>query len=554
MFRHVFRRSALGEILLVAGLIVFGSSACDSDKKTEVVTKDAGKDSGSDSGSDGADSGTMSTGCTFDFTSQEVDGKALWQDIPDASTPKNCNFHRLAYNNFLYMVGGPSATPRFMTELASTSVLAASGSWPNDPKTFAPRKLTNLMLGGESPAINSDEDAGSPFSNGQAGDGFELLDVANLTVEYEIRVNRVWWDYVKANNLTNAAGIQAATDAFNLDPHDGGVWFPPNGDTEKDAIETKTSWRDFGTAASACPKDIMYCQKDSAGHTWGLLAMHFVQKTPTRGEMIWASFEHVANSPDCDTGYSNPLQENPRDPTAALGTSPTTATININKNISALSKKTGWNVFDFDGYGGDGETCVYPQGTFSSTTCVPDGNSDALCNLDPTDGMGGYKRINVCRTDPIPDHSTVQSAQDVCKNTSDNDDNVACITQSVLDNWPSSLSNVWKYYLLIGTQWMDATSVPTVGCFEYDDGPKGINDVTCPDSSVPYDTFPITGTVALANTTMETWMQEGMCQEYNTQPDSEIYHQQNCFTCHTPKTQSFGAGDLSHGLIVFAGD
>ncbi len=35
---------------------------------------------------------------------------------------------------------------------------------------------------------------------------------------------------------------------------------------------------------------------------FGLVGMHIVQKTQTHGEWIWASFEHVANDPDCYPG------------------------------------------------------------------------------------------------------------------------------------------------------------------------------------------------------------------------------------------------------------
>lgn len=481
------------------------------------------------------------TGCEVNFTSETVNGSSLWMDIPDATKPINCNFHRFAYNNFLYLVGGD--TPRFLTELQALDDLTAGG-WPAAP-ALAPLK-TRRIANQDTPGLN-------PTEGGQAGDNFSLIDAAGNEVMYQIRINQTMWDAMVQNNWNTSAGLQAAATAYTKDPTTGGVWLPPTATSAGDSIEIKTSWRKYG---SDCPSATMFCTPGADGSTWGLLGMHLVQKTPTRGEWVWASFEHVANAPDCQPGFSNPLQQNPRDP------SNPTATINVNSG--ELAAATGWTSFNFKTYGGDGTTCAVPNGTPSPdyTSCVG-ATGTPLCNTDPTTSKPGvFQQVNVCRTLPIPDHSTPASVAAVCASTSNSNEavedgnNVACITQSVLDNWPQGLDPRWKYYMLIGAEWLNADAVPTTGCVSMtDEGVPG-DSFTCaqpdpaPPTPVTYPSFPTTGTGNLANTTMETWMQAGTCMMATGQP--QLTSATDCLACHEALTQASGEGDFSHVFVAFA--
>lgn len=471
----------------------------------------------------------ISSGCTVDFTSQKVDGSSLWSDLPDAGTPVNCNFHRTAYNNFLYFIGGGDQ-PRFMTELGSTADLTTGAPFPGSSSVLKLRQIKNT-IGAENPP---------PGSSAQAGDGFSLIDAAGQTVMYDIRINETFWNTA---NSFDATSLAAAQQAFKADPLTGGIWLAPTKAGDSDSIEIKTSWRNYGAEASACPSAIMFCEQDSDGNTWGLLGMHYVQKTPTRGEFIWGSFEHAGNAPDCQPGASNPLRQQPRDPANPSAT--------INVNTGSLANETGWATFNFSSYGGNGASCDFPMGAISTTGCASPSGSPQ-CNADPNNGSGGFKFVNVCRTDPIPDHSTVAATNTVCANTNNNENNVACLTQSVLDHWPASLDKLWKYYMLIGTEWLNATSVPLVGCENINNATTGAPEFACPAApqgpSIP--SFNTTGTTALANTTMETWMQEAMCQTYSTPSGPQTFAATDCFTCHTPQTAG-STGDFSHVFSVF---
>jgi hypothetical protein len=507
----------------------------------------------------------LATGCTVGYTPELVNGSKLWADVPTPNQIDNCNFHRLAYNNFLYLVGG-GPTPRFLTELASTyGDLADTNTWPTAPTPIGTRGELQL---------------------GQAGDNFQLLDAAGQTVVYDVRINQTMWNAMLANGWNGP--LTAAAAAFNADPATGGVWLPPNtgnpaikDPSAESSINIKTSWRNYGKNETDCPAAIMYCTKDEQGDWLGLLGLHFVQKTATHGEWIWATFEHVANAPDCSptlsTGQasSNPLQQNPRDPTNPSAT--------INVNTGELAGQTGWSVFNFANYktaGGDGTSCDFTKGTMHNGPGPCENPSGTpQCNQNPQDGKGGYQQINICRTEPIPDHSTPESLAAVCASATNptdsvmNNNNVACLSQSVLDNWPADLDKRWKYYILVGSEWGvpsegsptagTATGAPTVGCFNVTNTADPRDNFTCPTTTgATYPSVTTKGSVTLANTTMESWMQGIMCITYTLPNGAEqSLGTVDCMSCHQPDTLAptqqsphTNHGDMSHAMAAFAGD
>ncbi|MGD2114072.1 MAG: hypothetical protein PVG07_03405 [Acidobacteriota bacterium] len=457
-------------------------------------------------------------GCSVSFSSSTVDGSSLWTDLqPKDGTERNCNFHNFIYNNFLYLVADDgNGHPRFMSLAPWYQLLPKSGepTWEGSYQPFRPIEIVK---------------SNSRQFGGEAGDNFRLLDVNSNATGYDIRVNKPFLDYVKNKDLYTSTGQKAAAAAFQSNPPDGGTWLPWGSDSEVGAIEIKTAWRDYGTNEDACPSDIMHCEEATDGHYWGFVAMHLVQKTPTRGELVWGSFEHVANSPDCNPSVgisgqtydaSNPIQENPKDP------------------VTGGTISQGWNYFDYSSYqnaGGDGTTCTFPDDSSQPA-------SDAQCNADPVSGYDKngdptFQRIDACRTDVLP----AVSASD-CETNIRNALNVSCLNRSVLVNFPGGLDSKWKYYQLIGAEWMSAASVPTTGCFSYNGGPH------CPQGgSAPH--FDRAGTTELANTTMETWMQKSMAGKYKSTEQgghSQPVNATDCFSCHMPETTSWGEGDTSH--------
>ncbi len=465
-----------------------------------------------------------------------VDGASMWMDIPPAASA--CDIHRFALNNFLYLARpDASGHPRMMSYAPWYEAIPQDGSaprWVDGYKPLSTRALRKTALEGE------------------AGDGFELIDVHRHKVGYDVRVNKAFVDYLAASGSYQQAKLAELATAFAKDPTRDGVWLPAGSATEEGAISLKVSWRRFGKDAAACPADRMHCERDRHGIWWGLLGLHMVQKTPTMGEMTWASFEHVANAPDCSPGGTRPIADEPADP-AAPG-----KTFNINARFGL---KTGWSLFDRATYlakGGDGTRCTIPDGAYQYTV-APDGTTlkdqgcaaptaPPHCNTDPRQpffdepAVSGFHRINVCRV----------SAQPACAGDGGPNDAVACLNESYVRDFPAGLDGKWRHYFLVGTEYTDAHG-PAVGCFRFDDGPT--LTTTPPRTRYPsacagsQATPKVTraGTVDLANTTMETWMQAGMCLE--STPGATPILGRDCFGCHTPGTNQpsfpFGMGDMS---------
>ncbi len=465
-----------------------------------------------------------------------VDGKRLWTDV--SAQADNCAMQRFVLNNFLYLAHDERANdrsgahPRFMSLAPWYEAIPQDGSAPRWREGFKPLSTRALR---------------KTSREGQPGDSFELIDTAHRRISYDVRVNKVFVDYLTTSRTYRADVLSAAEAAFQKDPSSGGVWLPSGSEKTPGVLSIKTSWRSFPTG-KPCPAATMHCERDARGHWWGLIGLHLVQKTPTLGEMTWATFEHVANAPDCSPGGSAPIAPAPADP----------------QHPGTTLQE--WNLFDWTSYraqGGDGARCAVPDGAYQYTVAA-DGqtlqnqtcgtpSATPLCNIDPrrtsvngvpvdAEANTRFHRINVCRT----------VAQPRCSGSGAEGEQVACLNQALANDFPDTLADKWRYYALIGSVYM-AGHAPGVGCFRYDDGPM----LT---TQPPRSRFPSTcagsttapqraraGDLRLANTSMETWMQDGTCMV--STPGATPLMGRDCFACHAPATNEpgwpFGMGDMS---------
>lgn len=502
---------------------------------------------------------------TVSSDGRPMDGSELWVEIPNSESATACDFYQFSWNNFMWAIrDSDDGHPRFMELIRWDRALPESGR-PDCSSMYV--------------ALDTTDD----LRKDQAGDIFELVDVAGSTVEFDMRINNAFCEFIDQGDYFLTSAFTFAAQEFGdgdcADPPCG-IWLPAGevtGDPDTEtagAIEIKTAWRPYaGTTEPEVCRTVLHCERDAQGTWWGLLAMHWVQKTPSHGELIWASFEHVANSPDCASGGSNPIGKEPGDPANS------DATINANNGLGELAARTGWNFFDYTSYldhGGDGSTCSFPQGALDPETNSCVATEDALCNGDPIasiDESGAaaeFKQVNVCRTNQLPywDGAGVGCNADpspvaLGTGATTDEDFVSCLNQTVVDAWPSGIQSKWKNYFLIGAEWVATTGTgpkagaPSEGCFEYDDPPKpehglptGYLGYECPEP--PGDeggSFLLAGMTSLASTAMETWLQQGMCNSY---ADGTIQYQKDCFACHTPQTVSGqptilgGDGGLSH--------
>ncbi len=209
-------------------------------------------------------------GTFSDGTKVSVTNPRNLADVPGQNSL--CDFHTFAWNQFLYFVHEEGGRPRFMS-LAPWYNLFVEGGKPGD----YPGGSTKLRIG----EIKN--------NSGQADNDYVLEDVAGRTVLYDIRFNKAYYDFTREHDLYSEAGFNAACQA----PAAGGnctkdIWLPPvspdaGGPAGEDSIEVKTAWRDFGKdSKQKCPADLYYC----VGDRFGLVGLHFVQKTKTHGEWI----------------------------------------------------------------------------------------------------------------------------------------------------------------------------------------------------------------------------------------------------------------------------
>lgn len=499
------------------------------------------------------------TSCDIASFSRQANGQSFWSatgqmTVPNLTTGQmNCLLDQFAMNNFLYLVGNDSGgKPRFMSYAPWYALFTASGT-PTWPGQYSPLSTVELKR----------------FKNQtQAGDGYVLKDLNNQVTSYDIRVNQTFFNYVANNSLYKQSAFNAALAAFNTNSYTGGIYFPPvsRTDTSEGAIELKTAWRYFGPMqkkrvsqkitidVNPCPEDLMHCEKDGKGDYWGLVGFHLVQKTVDQPGFVWATFEHVANAPDCAMGGYAPISQNPISPA-------TGQPMNVNSRLlNGIGAKSGWSYFDYAGYksgGGDGRTCVYP------TKQQP----KAQCLGYPKNAQQAWIPVNVCRTLSLPVPTATACANSIVDGT--NRIATSCLNDSVKRNFASTgLAGKWMNYRLVAMEWLASGATGfgafTPACLTYDetgpassacpgykqpaadaaaapapggevgDGPGGPPNYGRVGSSINTSTAPTP-----ANTTMETWMQYNVFLNKNASTA-------DCFACHQPATASFGQGDFSH--------
>jgi hypothetical protein len=433
-------------------------------------------------------------GVFSDTTKINVANPTYLQDVPGEQL--FCDFHTFAWNQFVWLTqmqadpnNGGAVTPLFLHMAPWYNVLKPNGS--PQPGAYP----------GGSTAL-----AGAPLDQGQAGDDDHLLDVKGATVKYDIRFNNYMYNAIAGGGLytQNNYNAKCAPSGGNCT---NPLWLPPtsvaaSGPPTPGAMEIKSAWRDFGSAAN-CPATEFYCNG-----RFGLVGIHIVQKTQTHGEWIWASFEHVANDPDCYPGGDAPVAAQ-----SPLG--------------------TPWSFFS--------PVAAGPS-VMSTKMCEVTGTSPQ-CNANPKYYLSQhifiYKPVNICRTDYVPaggdSAANCTSVPDGPPQQSSNSPgNVACLNAVMMPQ----MSGVWKNYKMIGSLWVRGTTGPTT--------PFTVQIFQSQQTGVEFGQ-PV-GFPHLANTMMETWMQYGSTGYDASGANSQ---QAGCFLCHNLPSApalpgSFAADDLSH--------
>src|SRR5665213_1657258 len=152
------------------------------------------------------------------------------------------------------------------------------------------------------------------FGSIQEASGGWLTDRRGNLTYYEVHVDNDEYGYIIGNGLTRARNQVACANGpagFSL-PHGAGTTaatdYACNGKVAKygmnfGAIETKAAWIELPDPATWPNYKIsvadIYPPRGPVRHNVvvGLVGLHIIHKTPSAQQMMWATFEHVANDP-----------------------------------------------------------------------------------------------------------------------------------------------------------------------------------------------------------------------------------------------------------------
>ncbi len=244
---------------------------------------------------------------------------AAWFDDKAPEAPfkfadDNCAFHQWAVQEFLYLVQKePNGLLRFLNMASPHALFLYQGAgpapYPGSPHTqfklgagaarlratakandaprvvFLPRTLKT-----ENTTFNADT---------QAGSNAVLVDQAGQVVYYTSQINKVYYDFIRSNGYYKK-------DAYSK--------IPPETAFPIGAVELKSSWRiaikdgkeymNAGTRAKYYTVEGEVCKdkdcKSLVPATMALVGFHVVGRVAQHPEMVWATFEHYNNAPDCN--------------------------------------------------------------------------------------------------------------------------------------------------------------------------------------------------------------------------------------------------------------
>jgi hypothetical protein len=238
---------------------------------------------------------------------------SLPAEVP--GTGSICNFEQFAWQSLLYLVQPTAADPeilQFESFMPNYGVFVAAGGQPtpygqhppdpcNDPATVAAKAT------GAAPFV---------YSNivKQAGVEQPLIDPNGQFAWYGLSVNETAYDMLTRCELyrSDCAGPLKPGNAGTVDL----IGAYPNLAFPDGAFELKTAWkvlRPEEESSGLFYSTAGWIQPPGQGGacesvTLGLAGIHVVGKTPETPALVWASFEHRNNAPDCsDLAAAPPL-------------------------------------------------------------------------------------------------------------------------------------------------------------------------------------------------------------------------------------------------------
>jgi hypothetical protein len=296
-------------------------------------------------------------------------------EVPLGKKADFCEFYQFSWQWFLQLTS-PATTDKSVRRFevaADYPTLEGGGQNSCDAKVTGPKLFLSLnkVAGGSS----------IPERTGQAGTGGKgIYDQAGNVVFYDVRFSK---------NLCDVGAIQSKPNF-------------PSGTTEM-----KTAWKQLTASDDASSYFVMEADIDGVPglEKLGLIGFHLAIATDLHPEMIWSSYEHISNSPEC--------------------------------NNAAMADQS-WS--------------------FASAACIKDPSSCTLNTAVKVDGINKHAPTEICTShlggtqsgDPHYDKNA----------TALNDLNIQ-INAFLSELAPDSPMAVWKNYKNVGALWVSDITQPS---------------------------------------------------------------------------------------------
>ncbi len=411
------------------------------------------------------------TDCTI--LQSQVLSPTLQTEVPNGIQADLCDFNVMGWESFLYLVEPVS-------EGSNERRFEDTEAYPN----YLGKEADSCAGQSNSDLLTLFTSATDPSASKEAGTGTEVYSVGpegsseGDIVRYNVRFSQ------------NLCGNTASTLPDNL-------------------VEIKSAWRVIGSGTNASDYyTIDVTLKSGDQLELGLIGFHLAQTTPLHPEMIWTSWEHVDNAPDCVPSGSSPAR-----PANGWTMMTNSCAACISSDITSPDCTS---------------ECKNPEKTSATPIninigrCAENPSSALTCQPPtgaPPDIPAMAEPTNICRVFP-------EGTQDGDNQSAQNRANIRALNEQIIgeDGYltnldPSDPQAVWRNYQMVGGIWFNSDGTP--------------------------DPTQQRGSIQLANSVMETTFQGSFTPGTGgTMSSSGGF---NCFVCHN--SSSFPApqsGFLSH--------
>ncbi len=335
-----------------------------------------------------------------------------------ASGQTMCNFQQFMWQSLLALVqpiSGDPNTLQFETWMPSYGIFIKDGTptpWGQEPPTSCSTKVSTPT--GKPPRLYTDIVK-------QAGADQPLIDLKGEFVYYSMQVNKSVYDMITGCQLyqANCAGpLKPQNKGIDLISKYPNLAFP---DT---AVELKTSWMVLDAAAVSSglyyvvPGLIQHKDGPCRQVNLGLTGMHIVSKTPNFPAMLWATFEHRNNAPDCS-------------------------------NTSAPPPLGGtWNFYN-------------PSCTGCTTNTYKPATPAQVCRMHPQgdSAIGTFPDGIDCNANPNQ-FACQKKTQEMLAESTASINAINSSVQSLIQANPNLINKVWANYELVGNVWTVGGTLP----------------------------------------------------------------------------------------------